>query len=179
MTSFVVDGMLGKVALWLRLLGYDTIYLAEIDDDALLQKAQSEGRVLLTSDAQLNKRAEETHVASVLLRGGVDDEIVALLRQFNIEPHIDPSKSRCSKCNGPLVEINEGEKERVRGLVFEQTYDHYDKFWLCRDCKSVYFQGGHWRNIRLYMDRIRSLMQSLPPDSSMPSNGGLPSRGHR
>jgi uncharacterized protein with PIN domain len=162
MTSFVVDGMLGKVALWLRLLGYDTIYSPNNDDDLLLQIAQSDGRVLLTSDAQLHKRAEESHVSSLLLRGGVDEEIALLFRRFNIEPNIDPSKSRCSKCNGPLTEIGETEKERVRGLVFEQTYDHYDKFWLCTDCKSVYFQGGHWRNIRLYMDRIRSLMESHP-----------------
>jgi uncharacterized protein with PIN domain len=163
MTRFVVDGMLGKVALWLRLLGYDTIYSPKDDDDHLLQVAQSEDRVLLTSDERLHERAEEGGISSMLLRGGVDDEIAALFRQFNIEPSIDPSKSRCSKCNSPLVEIDKDDKEQVKGLVFEQTYNYYDKFWLCKNCKSVYFQGGHWKNIRLYMDRIRSLMEEQKP----------------
>lgn len=162
MTSFVVDGMLGKVALWLRLLGYDTIYSPSDDDDHLLQIAQSEGRVLLTSDERLHVRAEGAGVSSVLVRGGVDEEIAVLFRRFEIEPNIDPSKSRCSKCNGPLVEIGQKEKERIRGLVFPQTYSYYDKFWLCAQCNSVYFQGGHWKNIRLYMDRIRALLESAP-----------------
>jgi uncharacterized protein with PIN domain len=163
MTSFVVDGMLGKVALWLRLLGYDTIYSPKDDDDHLLQIAQSEDRVLLTSDERLYERAEKGGVSSMLLRGGVDEEIVLLFRRYSIEPDVDPSKSRCSKCNGPLVEIDKDEKDRVRGLVFEQTYNYYDKFWLCTDCKSVYFQGGHWKNIRRYMDRIRSLLETQSP----------------
>jgi uncharacterized protein with PIN domain len=163
MTSFVIDGMLGKVALWLRLLGYDTIYSPKDDDDHLLFIAQSEGRVLVTSDERLHEEAEKSGVSSMLLRGGVDEEIAALFRRFNIEPNIDPAKSRCSKCNGALVEIGKDEKERVRGVVFDQTYNYYDKFWLCTNCKSVYFQGGHWKNIGHYMDRIRSLMESRSP----------------
>lgn len=163
MTRFVVDGMLGKVALWLRLLGYDTIYSPKDDDDRLLEIAQSEDRVLLTSDELLHERAEKGGISSMLLRGGVDDEIAILFRRFNIQPSIDPSKSRCSKCNGLLVEIGKDEKERVKGLVLEQTYNYYDKFWLCTTCNSVYFQGGHWKNIRSYMDRIRSLVEEQPP----------------
>ena len=162
MTRFVVDGMLGKVALWLRLLGYDATYSPKDEDDHLLQIAQSENRVLLTSDERLHERAEESGISSMLLRGGVDDEIVALFRHFGIDPEVDPSKSRCSKCNAPLVEIDRDEKDRVKGLVFEQTYNYYDKFWLCENCKSVYFQGGHWKNIRSYMERIRTLMEAQP-----------------
>ncbi|RDE10993.1 MAG: hypothetical protein C4K47_10680, partial [Candidatus Thorarchaeota archaeon] len=110
-----------------------------------------------------HERAEDAGISSVLVRGGVDDEIAVLFRRFDIEPNVDPSKSRCSKCNGPLVEISKDEKEQVKGLVFEQTYNYYDKFWLCTNCKSVYFQGGHWKNIRQYMNHIKSLMEAQPP----------------
>ncbi|MFW9842507.1 MAG: Mut7-C RNAse domain-containing protein, partial [Candidatus Thorarchaeota archaeon] len=64
-----------------------------------------------------------------------------------------------SKCNGGLVNIKEADKERVKGLVFEQTFDYYEEFWLCENCNSVFFQGGHWKNIELYMRRISDLMK--------------------
>ncbi|RDE12981.1 MAG: hypothetical protein C4K49_09265 [Candidatus Thorarchaeota archaeon] len=159
MTTFVVDTMLGKICRWLRLLGYDTAYSTKNDDNLLLQIAETEGRVLLTSDAELHRRAEGKGIPSVLLRGEVDEEIAALFNRFSIDPRIDPARSRCSKCNGHLTEISEAEKEQIRGRVFEQTYNHYDRFWLCTDCSSVFFQGGHWKNINRYMEHIRSLME--------------------
>ncbi|MFW9847261.1 MAG: Mut7-C RNAse domain-containing protein [Candidatus Thorarchaeota archaeon] len=158
MTSFIVDAMLGKLALWLRLAGHDTIYSTEIHDDDLLDIAEREGRVLLTADAELHSRAQESGIESRLLRGNVDDRVAMVFKEFNIPPLIDPSESRCSKCNGVLEKIDESEKEKIRDLVHEQTFNHYDVFWLCRDCNGVYFQGGQWENIKEYMDRIRNLI---------------------
>ncbi len=178
MTTFVVDTMLGKICRWLRLLGYDTAYSTKNDDNQLLQIAETEGRVLLTSDAELHSRAQGKDIPSVLLRGDVDEEIAALFSRFSIDPRIDPAKSRCSKCNGHLTEIGEAEKERIRGLVFEQTYNHYDRFWLCTDCNSVFFQGGHWNNINRYMEHIRSLIEPTQ-ESAKPSHATHYDRGFR
>lgn len=161
MTDFVVDAMLGKVALWLRLVGKDTIYSTDIHDDELLETAKDENRVLLTADAELHSRAEELGLVSMLLRGSVDERVAAVFHEFSINPEIDPSKSRCSKCNGTLTEIHAEEKERIKDLVFEQTYNHYDRFWLCSECKSVFFQGGQWTNITKYMKRIERMIQAL------------------
>ncbi len=172
MATFVVDTMLGKMCRWLRLLGYDTAYSTKNDDNQLLQIAETEGRVLLTSDAELHRRAQGKGMLCILLRGDVDEEIAALFSRFSIDPKIDPAKSRCSKCNGHLTEISEAEKERIRGRVFEQTYNHYDRFWLCTDCNSVFFQGGHWKNINRYMEHIRSLME--PSQTSVKSTHATP-----
>ncbi len=158
MTRFVVDAMLGKLSLWLRLAGFDTVYSTELHDDELLAIAKKDRRVLLTSDEKLHKRAIEKALETMLLRGSVDDRVTRVFREFNIPPRIDPSKSRCSKCNGELTEIGPGNKERVRGLVFEETFRHYDRFWLCNSCESVFFQGGQWENIQRYMERIERLM---------------------
>ncbi|MHA1936894.1 MAG: DUF5615 family PIN-like protein, partial [Candidatus Thorarchaeota archaeon] len=57
MTQFIVDAMLGKLALWLRLTGHDTVYSTEIHDDEILDIADRENRVLFTSDAELQERA--------------------------------------------------------------------------------------------------------------------------
>ncbi|NHI84274.1 MAG: hypothetical protein EAX81_08245 [Candidatus Thorarchaeota archaeon] len=161
MTSFVVDAMLGKVALWLRLAGKDTIYSPDINDDELLEIAKNQNRILLTSDAELHNRAEEACLETMLLRGTADQRVAAVFHQFSINPKIDPSKSRCSKCNGILTEIDSSDKERIKDLVFEQTYNHYDRFWLCNECRRVFFQGGQWTNISKYMKRIERMIQML------------------
>jgi len=158
MTQFIVDAMLGKLALWLRLTGHDTIYSTEIHDDEILDIAEREKRILLTSDAQLHDRAQQKEINALLLRGNVDERVARVFSEFNIPPRINPSNSRCSKCNGSLEELEESEKEKIKGLVHEQTYNHYNRFWYCNDCQSVYFQGGQWENINEYMDRIRELM---------------------
>ncbi|MFW9794207.1 MAG: Mut7-C RNAse domain-containing protein [Candidatus Thorarchaeota archaeon] len=161
MKRFTVDAMLGKLALWLRLTGHDTRYSTDMHDDELLQVSLDEGRILITSDAELFERAQNQSLESLLLRGPVDEGIAQVFVKYNIPPKIDPTKSRCSKCNGSLVTIKDADKELVKGLVFEQTFDCYEEFWLCKDCSSVFFQGGHWKNIELYMKKVSDLMQRM------------------
>lgn len=158
MTQFIVDAMLGKLALWLRLTGHNTIYSIEIHDDEMLGIAERENRVLLTADEDLFERSQQRGINALLLRGNVDERVARVFSEFNIRPHIDPSNSRCSKCNGTLEELSNTTKVKIKDLVHEQTYNHYDKFWYCSDCQSVYFQGGQWENITDYMERIRGLL---------------------
>ncbi len=159
MSSFAVDAMLGKLALWLRLTGHDTFYRADVDDDELLRVANSENRILLTSDANLHGHAVKRDIRSMLVRGSVDETVVDVFVEFGIAPTVDSTKSRCSKCNGELIQLADTEKERIRDLVHRKTYDYYENFWLCKDCQSVFFQGGYWRNILEYMEKIEVLMR--------------------
>ncbi len=157
--KFLVDAMLGKLATWLRLAGCDTVYNPGIHDDELLKMAVEETRILLSSDVELVRRAENQGVSSMLVRGSVDFEVAEVFRVFQVAPQIDPSKARCSKCNGQLTELRNKEREKIKDLVFEQTYDHYDIFWHCQECDNVYFQGGYWDNIQKYMERIQKIME--------------------
>lgn len=165
MKKFVVDAMLGKLSLWLRLTGNDTLYSSDFIDEEMLSLALNENRVLLTSDAKLHNKAKDAGTSSMLVRGSVDKEVALVFRAFGIQPEVNPSKSRCSKCNGTLREISGEDKKEIRNLVFDQTYDHYETFWLCADCNSVFFQGGHWKNITAYMERIRVLMEQMDNSS--------------
>ncbi|MHA2360172.1 MAG: Mut7-C RNAse domain-containing protein [Candidatus Thorarchaeota archaeon] len=146
MIKFTVDAMLGKLALWLR---------------QLLQISMDQSRVLITSDAELYERAKNQNVESLLLRGPVDEGVASVFAEYNIPPKIDPTISRCSKCNGSLVALKDADKDRVKGLVFEQTFDYYEEFWLCEECNSVFFQGSQWKNIEIYMKRIADLMDKI------------------
>ncbi len=159
--TFFVDAMLGRLATWLRLMGYDTKYDPNIDDDDILRIAEAEHRVLLTSDRELYEIATNRGLDAMLVRGSVDEEVARVFLRFGINPVVDPRAARCSKCNGPLLELRGADKERVRSLVHTQTFEHYDVFWLCTNCKSVYFQGGYWDNILRYLARIREIMQNL------------------
>lgn len=161
MKTFIVDAMLGKLATWLRLTGHDTMYSAKMHDDDILRIALEQGRILLTSDAILSRRGVDAGVDTMLVRGAVDEEVASVFLKYEIEPHADASISRCTKCNGALVHINEEDKESIKTLVLDQTYDHYDEFWFCKYCKSVYFKGGQWINIDAYMTRVGELMQEM------------------
>ena len=161
MKTFIVDAMLGKLATWLRLTGNDAFYSTKIHDDELLQLSLEQGRVLLTSDALLARRAEDAGAEFMLVRGTVDEEVASVFLRYGIIPKADPSNSRCTKCNGTLTHIKDDEKEKVRGLVPDQTFNHYNEFWLCNYCKSVFFQGGQWINIEDYMVRIAQLMKEM------------------
>lgn len=161
MKTFIVDAMLGKLATWLRLTGHDAMYSTRMHDDDLLRIAQEQGRILLTSDAILARRGLGAGIDAMLVRGTVDEEVASVFLKYGIKSEIDPSKSRCTKCNGILTHVREEEKEQIRGLVPDQTFNYYSEFWLCRYCKSVFFQGGYWVNIQKYMERIQELMDNF------------------
>ena len=161
MKTFVVDSMLGKLATWLRLTGHDAMFSTKIHDDEFLQIALDTGRVLLTSDEDLYHRAVDAGAETMLVRGSVDEEVASVFLKYEIEPFADASISRCTKCNGTLEYIGEEEKEKIKPLVMEKSYDYYNEFWYCKYCKSVFFKGGQWININEYMDRIQELMNNL------------------
>ncbi|MHA2360747.1 MAG: Mut7-C RNAse domain-containing protein [Candidatus Thorarchaeota archaeon] len=162
--KFIVDAMLGKVALWLRLAGYDTIYSPDHDDNDILDIASKESRIVLTSDAVLHRRSVEDGLRTSIIRGNVDERIAQVFHEYKLDPIIDPSKSRCSKCNGELELIKEDEKSKVKSLVFEQTYVNYEVFWLCSECQSVFWKGGHWVNIQKYAEKIKELIERVDSD---------------
>ncbi|MFW9843660.1 MAG: Mut7-C RNAse domain-containing protein [Candidatus Thorarchaeota archaeon] len=161
MKTFVVDSMLGKLATWLRLTGHDAMFSTKIHDDEFLRIAIDTGRVLLTSDEELYHRAMDANAETMLVRGSVDEEVASVFLRYGIEPFADASISRCTKCNGSLEYVSEEEKERIKPLVMEKTYDYYNEFWFCKYCKSVFFKGGQWINIDEYMERIGELMEEM------------------
>ncbi|MEM2875403.1 MAG: Mut7-C RNAse domain-containing protein [Candidatus Bathyarchaeia archaeon] len=153
--KFVVDGMLGKIARWLRILGYDVKYENSLDDLSLIKIAQDERRILLTRDILLYRRAIAKRINSILL----EDEsrfsnLVKLSREVGIKLEIDTLTSRCPKCNSRIEPVT---KVSVHGKVPEKTFERLNEFWLCPNCGQVYWRGSHWRNIYSIIERVRSV----------------------
>jgi len=148
---FIADTMLGRLARWLRFLGYDTAYPEVMDDALLLENAVDQGRVLLTRDKLLAERARarETPVVYVL-----SDDVRAQLAQVYGEMRLstEATLSRCSICNIPL---ERAQKDDVRGQVPDRAFELHAEFWRCPGCGRYYWEGTHVNGIRKEIDGLR------------------------
>ncbi len=138
--KFLADAMLGRLATWLRLLGYDTVYLPDADDHELARIARAEDRVLLTRDVELTRRRGVRHV---LIES---EQVDAQLRQVfhALELSARDAFSRCAECNLVLQSVS---KDRVRDQVPPYVFQTHDRFLRCRRCGKIYWRGTHWARI--------------------------------
>ncbi|MCS7115561.1 MAG: Mut7-C RNAse domain-containing protein [Nitrososphaerota archaeon] len=144
--KFIVDGMLGKLTRWLRMLGHNVKYSNKLDDLQLIEIAKKEHRILLTRDLELYQQATAKGVQALYMDGQTEAERLAKLAQkFKISLDVDMAKSRCPKCNARVKPVP---KEKVEGKVEKTTFYHYNEFWECPKCGQIYWQGAHWTRIR-------------------------------
>ena len=155
---FIVDAMLGKLVTWLRLLGYDTVYARDWPDGRILEYAQQEGRILITRDHGLYVRARRRGIEAVMVGDDRAEALALLAHRYGIRLRVDPSRSRCPRCNAPLREAS---PEEVKGRVPPAVYAAHDVFWVCTRCGQVYWRGGHWRGIEETLARARRLLEEL------------------
>ncbi|MFB3888426.1 MAG: Mut7-C RNAse domain-containing protein [Candidatus Bathyarchaeia archaeon] len=159
--KFVVDGMLGKLTRWLRMMGHDVMYSTCVEDAELLAIAKEENRVLLTRDLELYQRAVGRGIEAYYVEGATEAERLAeLARRFGVALSIDLEKSRCPRCNAKL---NHVAKEEIAGAVEANTLKYYDVFWKCPGCGHVYWQGAHWMKIRTTLKEAEAAVARSRP----------------
>lgn len=142
---FVADHMLGSLARWLRMMGYDTVYDKSLDDPDLASLARAENRFILTRDKELAKEP-----GSLLIeKDDLDSQLEATSARYGL--HFAEERIRCSACNGELIDLP---KDDAKDKVPEGAWQVNDKFWRCSKCEKVYWKGTHWNGI---MDRLRRL----------------------
>ncbi len=143
---FLADCNVGRLARWLRALGYDASYHARIGDAELVREAAAESRVVLTRDRDLTKRRviQTGLVRAILIR---DDEVTKQLRQVFAELGLELKEAltRCIECNTELQpRVPSTVAERVPPYV-RLTQSRYSE---CPDCGRIYWAGTHWRRMR-------------------------------
>ncbi len=155
--KFIVDAMLGDLARWLRMLGYDTIYAGHMPDRRIIELARRDGRLIVTRDRGLAARARRDGVQVLVVDAEeLPEKLAYLARRLGISLNIDPDKSRCPLCNGVLRRV---ERSVVRGRVPPRVYEAYDVFWMCTRCGQVYWRGSHWRSIERIVEEARRLCE--------------------
>ena len=157
--SFIIDGMLGSLARKLRLLGYDTLYYSDVDDEKLIEIAAQQNRVIITRDKLLYKRAMNSGIISVLLDGSSDiRDMVHVLRNFGISSvEFLPEKSRCSLCNS---ELDKCDKSFANKIIPAKVTKMHERFYFCHHCNKVYWGGSHFTKLQEFGITVRKRLNN-------------------
>ena len=145
---FLFDEMLGKLARELRALGYDAAYAHGSEDDAILDRARREERLLVTRDRELADRAGSR--AELLETRDPSEQLAELVDRLELEPTAAAFLSRCLECNTELANVDAsgaGPDEHAEGPR-----------WRCPSCERVYWPGSHAH------DMLDRLGEHLPDD---------------
>lgn len=157
---FIVDTMLGDLAKWLRIMGYDVIYYKDYEDHQIIEAASLGGRIILTRDRGLFRKARKASVRAVLIESiDIAERIAEVAKKTGIEIRADPRKSRCPECNGILDKVTD--KQKVRERVPPVALSTYSEFYVCAKCGNVYWEGSHWENIRRRIEEARQALRLL------------------
>jgi uncharacterized protein with PIN domain len=143
----MADSMLGRLARWLRLMGYDTTYAATLLDHQIAAQARAEGRIVLTRDRELARRKgiRTLLIDSQILESQIQ-EVVSVLGP----PETD-SEPRCPQCNASLLQTT---ADAVRARVPAHVLEKHQHFCRCSECNKIYWRGSHWQNVELLIAQV-------------------------
>ena len=148
-TRFVLDTHLGRLAGYLRLLGFDAMYRNDFEDEELARLSGAEHRILLTRDRGLLKRSVVTHGFCVR-SPHPQRQLAEVLRRCDLFGSIAPF-TRCMRCNGELEAVR---KEDVADRLLARTREHYHEFWVCRSCRWLYWRGSHYDRLQRVVEHV-------------------------
>jgi uncharacterized protein with PIN domain len=155
--KFVADGMLGALARKLRLYGLDVLYFPDMADAELLRLSDGEGRVLLTADKELHRRAIRRGVSCVHVSVKGEAAMAALIfRETGLHPPLDPETARCPLCNG---EVHAAKSQEVSSLVPPLVLARQERFYQCASCQHVYWEGGHWFHLAQFDEEVKEALK--------------------
>ncbi|MBB3061809.1 Mut7-C RNAse domain-containing protein [Microbulbifer rhizosphaerae] len=148
-TRFVLDCHLGRLAGYLRMLGFDSLFRGDYHDDTLLRISVEQRRILLTRDLELLKRKQLRrgyYVRATRPR----QQLAEVVQRLQLERKALPF-SRCIACNGLLAEVSKG---AVEPLLPENTRRYFHEFFQCGDCRRVYWKGSHFERMQLLVQEV-------------------------
>lgn len=148
-TRFVLDTHLGKLAAYLRMLGFDTLYRNDSTDHELALLSAREHGILLTRDVGLLKHGRITH-GYYVRETDFRRQLMEILRRFDLSGSVAPF-TRCLRCNTLLEGASE---EQVAGRIPAKTRRHYQEFLVCRSCERIYWKGSHYRRMQSFIERL-------------------------
>lgn len=151
---FIADGMLGRLARWLRLLGFDTLYYPNIIDARLIRIAKEQGRLILTRDTRLVKVKGITDYLLIRANDSFAQilEVIHALKLKEFYP-----LSRCVACNGQLSRLFD--KNEIKESVPDFVFLRFHVFLRCSDCGKIYWEGTH---PKMFREKLVEVLGSHP-----------------
>lgn len=152
---FILDVHLGKLAKYLRMLGFDTHYNNRYADEEIALQAYIENRILLTRDIGLLKRRDVSR--GYWLRNQQPKmQLEEILLHFDLFSDIRPL-SRCMTCNGMIQPVS---KEDVYDRLLRDTREHFDQFYQCKNCGKIYWKGSHFTKMMEFVKEMKKIRQT-------------------
>jgi len=151
---FLLDNHLGKLATYLRMLGFDAAYQNNFQDEELARIASKEDRILLTRDRGLLMRKVIKYGYCVRTKDP-KMQLEEVVSRFDLFDLFAPFK-RCLSCNNPLQSVS---KDTILHRLLPLTRKYYDEFHLCTGCGKIYWKGSHYKRMENFLDGILDLYQ--------------------
>ncbi len=153
---FIVDHNVGKLAKWLRMMGYDSLFFNGNDDSHMVAQALAEGRVILTRDTEIMKRRviNNGRLKAVLIESeDPERQIQQLINTLNLSGQFRPF-TICLECNECLVERS---PEEVKDRVPPYVYKTHSQYMDCPACRRIYWRGTHWEAMMRKLQQLASM----------------------
>lgn len=148
--KFILDVHLGKLARYLRMLGFDTYYENNLTDETIVQLSLKHKRTILTRDIGLLKRGVVTH--GYFVRNTVTEkQIEEVVKRFQLEEEF-AEFSRCIECNNLLEPID---KEKIIDKLPPKIQVDYNEFYICPSCLKIYWKGSHVEDMRRVVNKLK------------------------
>jgi len=149
-TRFIADAHLGKLAKYLRMLGFDTLYEPDIEDSRVISIASKEKRIILTRDKSLLKSSDVDHgyyVRSISYK----EQLSELILKFDLVSQMKPF-SRCIVCNHSIFKIN---KSEILARIKNDTRKAFNEFYCCAKCDRIYWKGSHYERMKRFVLKFK------------------------
>ena len=152
--KFIVDNNVGKLAKWLRIMGYDTLFFNGSNDSHMIATALAEGRVILTKDTQIMKRRVVTsgRLKAILIKGDEPElQMHQVIDTLKLDCQFRPF-ALCLECNQPLVKRD---KQQVKDLVPPYVFQTQNQYVECPTCHRIYWRGTHWQAMTRKLNKFK------------------------
>ena len=148
--KFILTRELGRLAKWLRILGFDSEYFKEDNIGSLIIQALRDSRIILTR----NLRMHDIYGTKIIYIKSerLPEQVAQLLKELKLAPNSKQMFSRCIICNTELIAV---EKEKIQDRVPEYVFATQDNFVTCPQCQRIYWQGTHWGNVKKILEGIK------------------------
>jgi hypothetical protein len=149
--GFILDGHLGRLAAYLRMLGFDTWYERNADDAQLASVAARAKRLLLTRDVGLLKRNEVERGYWVRATAPLA-QLREVCDRYGLYPRLRPF-TRCMVCNGDLQPVA---KDEVANRLPPRVRETQTEFKRCGNCGRVFWPGSHYARMRGWIEELQA-----------------------
>lgn len=149
--KFVLDTHLGKLAKYLRMLGFDTLYKNDYEDQQLADIASEQQRIVLSRDRGLLKR-KIIEYGHYVRHTQPLEQLSEIMQWLDIQKYLNPF-SRCTTCNGLLHSVS---KRYIASQLAPKTRQFYNAFKQCAECKQIYWKGTHYQRLEQIVKSITS-----------------------